>query len=316
MNALERDVLRVPREDIRRIAKRVGQHYHPFDIRKGATSWRHIDNPSPFLKRLQTAIAKRLLQPLPLPSNMLGGVGRRTIADNSDIHARSSVLVSMDIRNFFPSTSHHQVMEVFLRDARCSEHIASLLTKLTTLHGGLPQGAPTSSALANLVVAPMFRELEVLARELDLVVSIWVDDIAFSGVRAKEAIEPAVRIVEKYGYSIGSKKTQVIPRHRPQRLTGTVVNSRRSVGQARLRAIRNEIYDYAASRKTTTIDLLRVQGLIGSVRVVSELQAARLANLAARLLPDRAACAGQKATRETRPCRQKRRHSDAKCIAG
>jgi hypothetical protein len=102
--------------------------------------------------------------------------------------------------------------------------------KLTTLHHHLPQGAPTSSMLANLALLPIHDEIAAVATEFDLRWSFYVDDIALSGSRAREAITPVVDIIHRHGHSVHD--VRVMSAGARHELTGTVPNRKISVGQS------------------------------------------------------------------------------------
>ena len=88
------------------------------------------------------------------------------------------------------------VFRVFRGTLGLGDALAHLLTRLTTLDGHLPQGAPTSGALANLILSPVDPVLENIAADLHLVVTRYVDNIDFSGIRAREAILPAIAALQ------------------------------------------------------------------------------------------------------------------------
>lgn len=203
-------VLGKSREDLRKIASYAGRYYHPFDRRReiGKGKWRHIDNPKGELKLLQKRIQKHILSKINLPDTMVGGIPGRSIRANAKIHEGQQRLVTLDLKNCFPRTTDLKVFEAYRKILKCSSEIASLLTKLTTFQKRLPQGAPTSSILANFTLLPMHDEICAIAKKFDLRCSIYVDDIAFSGVSAYEAIDEIIYAIQRHGHSqwVGEKQ--------------------------------------------------------------------------------------------------------------
>jgi hypothetical protein len=186
---------------IKTIAKKAGSYYSPFPApprlrwfpkKPAVTKVRRIDQPIDPLKELQRAILNRLLEPLVLPDNMKGGVKGRSLKDNIELHRKARVLVTLDIKSFFPSISNEMVYSIWRNQLNCSPKIADLLTKLTTFERHLPQGAPTSTYLANLFIASIQDEIVTCCAESNVVFSTWVDDLAFSGDNAPHVIKTAM----------------------------------------------------------------------------------------------------------------------------
>jgi len=217
-------LLRRDRDDIARIAAHAGRYYKPFDQqRTGSTKWRHIDNPTPALKELQSGIYRAILATYSFRPNIFGGIPERSIKDNMREHLAQPLLVTLDIKNCFPHIHDlHHVFPMFRRLGFSSE-VASLLTKLTTFQHRLPQGAPSSSIIANLVMEPVHDEIDKIARVYGLHWSMYVDDIAISGTRAREAIVPLIRVLQREGYSVSHRKIRLMSRNERQALTGGVV---------------------------------------------------------------------------------------------
>src|SRR5437868_11741322 len=111
-----------------------------------------------------------------LPSYMTGGLPGRSIKNNSVPHLEQDVVVGLDIENCFPSISHKQVFGTF-RKLGYSTDIASMLTKLTTYQNRLPQGAPTSPLLCNLVLWDSAERISLLASKKGCFFTIYIDDV-------------------------------------------------------------------------------------------------------------------------------------------
>jgi hypothetical protein len=272
------------------IADHAGRNYRPFDLRKpGSKKWRHIDNPTEPLKGLQHRILRRVLSRHALPGTILGAVPGRSIRDNALAHVGQPVLVTLDLSDCFPSISHQEVHETFRGTLACGRHVAAVLTKLTTFQSRLPQGAPSSPTLANLVLLPMHNEVLGMAHEMGLACTSFVDDIAISGPSAREAIEPVIRIIQRYGYAVNQAKKKVMAANSRQVLTGTVVNRTVSAGREKITRIRQRIYELATQpEEVTAADLRSIRGSIGQVAFLNSAQGAVLSGYLSRLLPGEA----------------------------
>lgn len=298
------------REYIRDVAKRAGWYYVPFDRRRGAgDKWRHIDNPTGNLKLLQSRIYRTILRTLPFEDEVVGGVKGRSTRDNARMHVGAPTLVTLDIKSCFPSVTDEDVFRVFRNTLNYSGEIAGLLTKLTTFQHRLPQGAPTSSVLANLVLLPLHKEVRKIAFVYGLQWSMYVDDIAFSGERARDAIIPTIEALKRAGHSVRAAKVKVMAASEQQRLTGIVVNRKASVGRARIQDIRTAILGLdARSGPIYDYEIARVRGQVSYVASVNAAQGSSLRRLADELLPTATHEAARVPRGETRPCTRMARH--------
>jgi hypothetical protein len=133
-------------EDIRSIRPA----YHVFSVPKTSGGVRRIAAPVEPLKRTQRAILRRLLARLRAHPAATGFERSQSIVTNALRHEGKAVVVRMDLKDFFGTTSAAKVL-AFFRSLGWGSEASDLLTDLTTHEGGLPQGAPTSPRLANLV---------------------------------------------------------------------------------------------------------------------------------------------------------------------
>jgi hypothetical protein len=160
------------------------------------------------------------------------------------------VVICMDIDDFFPSVDFRRVAG-FLRAIGYSREVASAIANLTTVTPDdvpgavadwcrdiplLPQGAPTSPALANAICWRMDKRLTALARKFGGDYTRYADDLTFSGgedmaANAGKLIALVRRIVKTEGLALNEKKTRVMRRGRQQRVTGVVVNEKTNVSR-------------------------------------------------------------------------------------
>jgi hypothetical protein len=127
----------------------------------------------------------------------------------------------MDVRQCFPSITSVHVYRVWANTLGCSPVVASLLTKLTTFDRHLPQGAPTSPALANLFIWSIDGEIRDACAQLGLEYSTWIDDLAFSGDKARDVIQVVVETLKRSGLRLSHKKIKIMGGSESKLLTGT-----------------------------------------------------------------------------------------------
>lgn len=227
--------------------------YRTFTIPKRSGGVRTISAPDVELKRLQRRILRRVLGRLRSHPAATGFERGHSIVTNALPHVNRAVVVHLDLQNFFTSTSDKRVRAYF-RGIGWNREAAGLLCRIVTHEGSLPQGAPTSPRLSNLVNYRLDARLEKMARSLGAAYSRYADDMTFSlptsvGDQhprpANELIWMCKRIVKQEGYALHlHKKLRISRRHQRQRVTGLVVNQKVSLPhltRRRLRAIEHRL---------------------------------------------------------------------------
>lgn len=222
--------LGVPLRVLEELAEHVVWHYNPTKLRpkKLGGKSREIDAPLARLKHIQRRISSVLLTDLWLPDSVHAYRHRRSIKTAAQPHKGRPFLWVADIQQFYPSISHRHVYAMFVQ-LGCIPDVARLLTKLTTYSSRLPQGAPTSPALANLYLrlSRIAGRIEGLAARHQLQVTFFGDDILISSDRPFHGLTTHLgKIVEDCGLRLHQSKTQPVvgPGERHQAI-GVVMNS-------------------------------------------------------------------------------------------
>ncbi len=136
--------------ELQRIAAKAESLYSFEKEPKKSGGFRDISKPHHTLKKIQKAI-HRLLKEVKISDCAHGGISGRSNLTNAQRHCNQKWVLNLDFKSFFPSISNYQVNNLFLRELRCSPAVASLLTRLCTVRGQLPQGGCMSTDIANLV---------------------------------------------------------------------------------------------------------------------------------------------------------------------
>ncbi len=159
------------------------------------------------LKIIQKRLQKNILQKLTIPDYAFGAIKGKDNISNAKRHQGKKYIFTTDLTNFFPSVNHKQVFEMFI-SFDFSPTVGRLLTKLTTYKGKLPQGAPTSPIVANLVFVKTGKRLQEIAKEYNLTFTSFVDDLTFSSpTDFKDKIPNILDAVVEDGFKISHKKT-------------------------------------------------------------------------------------------------------------
>jgi retron-type reverse transcriptase len=236
--------------------------YHTFQIAKRDGQAREIHAPCKSLKHIQRRILRRLVEPHDRHEAVHGFRRRRGIASNAAPHVGREMVLSLDLANFFPTVSAKRVYGLW-RALKWPQNLASMLTRLVTWQGVLPQGAPSSPALANLVARRLDCRLAGLARHRGLNYTRYADDLTFSGQAApvRAAFPLIARIVEEEGFHLNKKKVRFMRRGRRQTVTGLVVNDQVSAPRDYRRTVRATLHAIATGKRTFATPAERAKAL-------------------------------------------------------
>jgi RNA-directed DNA polymerase len=229
------------------------QHYRFTLLAKRGGGWRLLEVPHPYLMPLQRRLLDDLLDHIPPHEAACGYTRARSVVDHARAHAGQAVVLKFDLQDFFTSVRASRVHALFAtlgyvdtvaRDLTALCTIATPEAVLRRMHeeGGLswpqlqrlrdphlPQGAPTSAALANLCAFRLDLRLDGLARTLGARFTRYADDIVLSGDehlgRARLRIEALVgRIALEEGFALNHRKTRCLKSGRRQSVCSVVVN--------------------------------------------------------------------------------------------
>lgn len=202
-------------------------HYRRYRIRKALHGYRDIEAPRRFLKIVQRWIYDHILSDISIPSSVHGFVPDKDIFSNVQPHLKSKNIMVIDIKDFFPSIKQKQIKHIF-KELGFPLKVTRILTYLCTLDGRLPQGAPTSPALANITFSTVDNQLTNLAEEWECEYTRYADDLIFSGntMFTKTHKLHATKIIRGAGFNINTRKTRIIGSGGRQVVAGLVANEK------------------------------------------------------------------------------------------
>ena len=239
-------------------------HYVRFKVPKKTGGHRLISAPKPRLKTAQHWILRNILEKVEAHPSAHGFYEGRSIVSNAQPHVGAEAVINVDLKDFFPSISYRRVKGVF-RALGYSESAATIFALVCTepdieeveLDGRtyyialtdrhLPQGAPTSPAITNILCRRLDRRLSRMAEEFGFTYTRYADDLTFSAsgdalrniCNVRGHIED---IVAHEGFAVHPEKTRVLRKSRQQEVTGVVVNDRLNVSRKTLRQFRAALY--------------------------------------------------------------------------
>lgn len=228
------------------ILNNVSGHYQEFWMRKRSGGYRMISAPDKDLQAIQSTIYSRILSSVTIVHPVAVGFRcGRSVVDNAAPHLGKRYVLKMDIHDFFGSIRSPRVRQTF-KKIGYPENVSKVLGALCCLHRHLPQGAPTSPALSNIVGYEMDRKLAALAAEYGLTYTRYADDLTFSGdVFPKEQIIPQVkRIIRDEKFEPNHKKTHFMNQSSRKIITGVSVASgvKLTIPKSKKREIRKNVY--------------------------------------------------------------------------
>ena len=183
------------------------------------------------LKKIQTQIKVRILEKVRFPDYLQGGIKGRDYINNAKLHCGAKILITEDVKNFFPTVDSEIVRKMWQFFFKFTPEIANLLTKLTTYEGFVPQGAETSSHIANIIFWDLEPKLAETLKLRGLTYSRFIDD---TNVSSKSRVSPSeVRKIKSEIYSMfrkkglerNAKKSKIMTKNKAMIVNGLPINS-------------------------------------------------------------------------------------------
>lgn len=219
------------------------RHYSSFSIQKRDGTTRNLLAPDPLLKKIQQNILHHVLEGLTISPRATAYHRGADILQNASGHKGQKVVLKMDITDFFGSITFPLVCRSAFPRSHFPPEVAVLLTHLCCYRDYLPQGAPTSAAISNLVLKPFDDYIDKWCRERNIVYTRYCDDMAFSGdFDTKPVVNKVRNFLYSMGFEINERKTRIMSRHQRQLVTGLVVNEKPQPSREYRVKLRQEIY--------------------------------------------------------------------------
>lgn len=218
-------------EELGYLSLNMTRNVHIYNVKKSnsAAALREITSPSKRLKQIQKNIKDYILADCTYEPYMYG-LGGNTLREHAFVHQGNVTLVQVDIKQFYPSISHTLVYSMWLNKFNFSSEVARILTKLTTMQGGLKQGFPTSSHIAAIVAEDFTKEINQYCTKNDMKFTQYVDDLNLSGrdINYRMVFKLVVPMGRKYGLSINKSKTRISHEMTGKSITGVSIIDQRT----------------------------------------------------------------------------------------
>lgn len=244
------------------------QRYNYFKLKKKDGKFREIMSPAKDLKYIQKWILVNILSKYVLADSCKGFRKGISIKDNAKVHENSEIILKVDLLKFYDTITEKRVYTVF-KSLGYVSNLAYSLAKITTAKHResywkdfdensseilkelvtnkppiLPQGAPTSPAISNILATKMDYRFEALANKLNFSYSRYADDLTFS-IKKKGKL-PSLKLITKIiadeGFFINSKKTKYMKKGGKQYVTGLTTTNGTNVSKEYRKTITEHIY--------------------------------------------------------------------------
>lgn len=234
-----------------------GKMYREFSIAKGSGKTRLICAPDRRLKILQRKLAPLLDQIYRVRNPVHGFVIDRSVKTNAEAHSARRFVLNLDLHDFFPTITENRIVGL-LTSVGLGRRVAEIVARLACYDGHLPQGAPTSPVLSNMICYRLDTELLRIAKSARAIYTRYADDITFSGYQppvplfeagppavgkfSPDLLSTALRVaVQGNGFTINPQKVHYADRNSRRLVTGVKINAGLNVDRRYVRDIRAKL---------------------------------------------------------------------------
>lgn len=225
------------------VSNSLDKHYRQVCLPKRDGGVRTLSVPDPLLKTIQRRIAQVLLVHMPVSSYATAYRYGGSTLRNAAPHVGQPVLFKLDIQHFFDRILYSSVKERAFPPEIYAEPLRILLTMLCYHGQSLPQGAPSSPAISNIILFDFDQAVGAWCTGHGIRYTRYCDDMTFSGLFSPEEVMAFVQDqLKPLGLFLNRNKTQVLRAGQRQVVTGLVVNEKIGVPAHDLRALRQELY--------------------------------------------------------------------------
>jgi len=203
--------------------------YDSFKQAKKSGGDRTVTAPNPYLKRIQRS-AYNLMSRIEKPDWLISGSKGKCYIDNAKYHQmnQSKYALTLDIKDFYPNCTRKYVFDFLSSTMKMSNDVAGVLSDILTYKYEIPTGSPTSQLLAFFAYREMFDELHCLGLKYGCILTVYVDDLAFSSkipFNSRSLVNEAAFILKKYGHGIKRRKKRYYGINDSKLFTGAVLDT-------------------------------------------------------------------------------------------
>lgn len=265
------DFLGIGRKGLFDLTRQVSHHYHPIDLPKKNGGVRRLQVPSLPLKQIQRRILREVLSRLPVSDYATAYRPGARLYDNAARHCGKKYLLKLDVSDFFGSIPFEMVYRTAFNTHYFPKQIGVMLTALCCRKDALPQGAPTSPALSNIVLRGFDNVMGNWCKKRGITYTRYCDDMTFSAdTPLYGAYVRAKTLLFEMGLELNEDKTRFLTRQSRQTVTGLTVNDGVHIPADYKRALRQEVYYALKFGLESAVLQGRREAFIASDQVLTE----------------------------------------------
>ncbi len=250
--------------------------YTKFRVPKKSGGYRTIHSPQGSLGIIQRKLSQVLFAVYRPRPSVHGFAVSRSIITNAQAHVKKKFVLNVDIKDFFGSINFGRVRGLFIANPyKLDEKVATILAQICCFDDKLPQGAPTSPIISNLICSKMDSELQRFSKQYGLLYTRYADDITLSSnrnelptslVSSYEKGLPNIilgdelrSIIEKNGFQINEAKVRLAYKTQKQEVTGLIVNQTVNVSRKYIRNIDGALHAWERYGLYAATEIYRVK---------------------------------------------------------
>ena len=265
------DLLRVSMTELKRATADL-ENYVVFEQKAKSGKFRTIQHPIDNQKIIHWRIAS-LLSRIALPDYLHSGRKEHSHITNAKKHRGNKKVLTTDIKAFFPSTSRKIVFDFFINVMKCSPDVAQILSAICTYNDHIPTGSQLSMPLAFWSNIRMFDQLKSLSDKHNVEMTLYVDDLTFSGNEVNRHFLSVVKkIIHANHHTAHPEKTKLFCRSDVKVVTGVAIkNNEISITNKQYKLIYESFEQWKGCRDTPLISALFVPKLLGRLHAHSSI---------------------------------------------
>ena len=242
LSSLEQD-LGINSKMLYAVSNNPGKHYRKVSSLKKNGGYRNLSVPDEVLKSIQKQIAEVLLIHMPVSRYAKAYRFGSSTLRNAEPHVGKQVVLKLDILHFFDSIRYSTVKDKAFPEEIYAEPLRILLTMLCYHKDALPQGAPSSPAITNIILYEFDEQIGQWCRDRGVAYTRYCDDMTFSGDFDPTEVVHFIRLeLKKIGFLLNEQKTKIQRPGQQQTVTGIAVNEKLSIPADYRRKLRQELY--------------------------------------------------------------------------
>ena len=234
-------------------------NYIDFSIKKKSGGYRKINAPRKELKQIQKRLLEVLYNVYEFKECQQGFMRNKSIVTNAKNHINSNYILNLDLKDFFDTINFGRVRGLFLgKPFYFNNEVATILAKIVTNDNKLPQGAPTSPIISNMICYILDNNIEKYCKNYNCNYTRYADDITISTKSYKFPKQIArkdlnnniilgdrlIKIIEEEaGFIINKNKTKFSEKMKRQEVTGIIINEKINIKRIYIKNLRAMIYN-------------------------------------------------------------------------